>query len=154
MEFSRRGYTKQIMLYLQNKEYAKAYKLSSSFRKEFPDEMISNYLYSNSSFWTKRYDDAIVYGKIAFNKCKSKDEMIASAVVVASAYFNQEEYKKAMKILNPVEKLKCSEVVEKLMLAISIAMKDKKEALRHAKNLHVLNKEVAEEVLNKYLEEF
>lgn len=151
MNFSKQGYIKQIMLYLENKDYQKALSLSKDFLKFYPDDLESNYLYSTSCFWTMNFLDSIKNGRIAFNKAKSKDELIATAIVISSSYYRIGEYENAIKILKPIESLKFSIDVEKLMLTLSIALKNKKEALRHAKNLHVLNEEAANEMLKKYL---
>ena len=151
MALSKRAYIKQISLYLENKDYEKAYPLALEFYEEFPDEIMCHYLLAASAFWTGHYEQAIMHGRRSFNLVKSKDDMIASALITSSAYYELERYEEGFRMLKAVEALKYSREVEKMMFIFSLAMKDKKEAMKHAKNLYVLNEKAAKALLKKFL---
>lgn len=151
MELTKKGYLKQLSLYLSNKDYGQAYPLAKQFLEEYPDEMMANYLYATAAFWAGENENAAKYGRMAFNLSKSPDDLLASAIITSSAYYELKQYQKAFDMLSSMEKLKYNEEIEKLLFVFSLALKDEKEAYKHAKNLYVMNKKAAQELLKKFI---
>jgi hypothetical protein len=131
MELKKQGYIVQTAAYLRNSEYENAYGLAKQFVEKFPDEMAAHYLLSQASFWTSRFDEAVLEGSKAFNKCNCDDDMLACALVAASAYYELEKFDKGFHLLMVMGGRKKSEELEKLMFLFSLARNDAEEAALH-----------------------
>jgi len=150
MELSKKGYISQTTTYIKNKDYEKAYAFAKEFMQKFPGDMLAHYLVSASAFWLKKYDEAALEAKRAFNKASS-DDMVPCAVMAATAYYEMKEYDKGMEVLRYVENRKMNESIEKLMFIFSVAKHDGVEAAVHLNELYRLNQEAAQELLVRYL---
>jgi hypothetical protein len=115
--------------------------------------MISHFMLSKASFWCGRYGEAAAEGRKAFNMAKSDDDLLACAVITATAHYELSEYAKGYELLKTVEKTKTSEELEKLLFIFSVAMEDEEEAVKHVEYLMGLNKKAAEELIVRFLEE-
>ncbi|MBN1169440.1 hypothetical protein JXA56_00270 [Candidatus Micrarchaeota archaeon] len=151
MALSKRAYIKQISIYLENKEYEKSYPLAREMNENFPEDTMTHYLMASSAFWAGKYEESIEHGRKAFNMVKSKEDLIACALITSSSYYELKQYSEGFRMLKAVEKLKYSEDIETMMFVFSLALKDEKEAMKHAKNLQVLNAKLAEKLLKKFL---
>ena len=150
MELSKKGYISQTTSYIKNKDYEKAYAFAKEFQQKFPGEMLAHYLISASAFWLKRYEEAAIEAKRAFNKA-SGDDMVPCAVMAATAHYELKQFDKGMELLRYVENRKMSESIEKLMFIFSLAQNDGREAAVHLNELYRLNQEAAQELMVKYL---
>jgi tetratricopeptide (TPR) repeat protein len=152
VEFSKPGaYIKQISVYLENKENEKADELAKEFVKKFPNDMISHYIAAKTAFALGRYKDAESEAMKAFSKATGPDDMQACGVLASSAYYALREYAKGHDLLSKIKKIKNSEMVEKLLFAYSIAMRNEQEAMEHIDELYKLNRKAAEEFVISYL---
>jgi tetratricopeptide (TPR) repeat protein len=151
MDFSKSGFSAQIAAYLRNKDFQKAYNLSKEFVGKFPNEVISHYLLSESAFWFGRYEEAAMEGRRAYNKSVSDDDMLVSAIVAGSAYFELKQYAKGLEFLKHVESRKTSENLERLLFMFSMAVNDDKEAAEHLSELYKMNQKAAEDIALRYL---
>ncbi len=150
MELHKSGYTSQIAAYLRNKNYEKAYTFSKEFVQKFPNEMVAHYLLSQSAFWVKKYGEAALEGSRAFNKSDSRDDMLACAVITASAYYELKEYEKGHKLLEVMARRKTNESLESLFFLFSIARNDGRAAAEHLNELYRLNQQAAKEMAARY----
>ncbi len=143
------AYEKQIALYLNNREYEKAYLLSKEFSEKFKDEMTPYFLLMKSAFRMKKFDEAIIAGRHAFNKSEGQDTVIC-AVILSSAYYLNGDNKQCYDLLAKM-KLNGSSDIEKLMFIYSLTAKDEKEAMAHIDNLYRINPRLAEDFIMKFL---
>ena len=150
MELSKKGYVSQTLTYIKNKDYEQAYKFTKEMVEKFPDDLVSHYLLSVSCFWSKKYDEAALEGRRAFNKA-SGEEILPCAVITASAYYELEQFDKGLEILEYAEKTKKSENLEKLLFIFSMAKNNAQKAAEHLNELYKLNHESAEEMIDRYL---
>jgi len=151
MELHKAGYISQTVIYIRNKDYERAYSFAKEFAERFPDEMVAHYLLSASAFWAKKYEEAALEGRKAFNKASDYEDMLPCAIVTASSYYELKQYDKGFEFLQTVEKTKTNENLEKLMVLFSLARNDAKEAAAHLNELYKLNQEAAEELALRYL---
>lgn len=150
MELHKKGYISQAAIYLRNKDYSKAYSFAKEFIAKFPDEIIAYYFLSAAAFWLKKYDEAAVEGRKAFNKADNYDDMLPCAIITASAYYEMDQFDKGFEILTIMEKKKKTEELEKLLFLFSVAKNDGKEAVVHLDELYKLNRQAADQMAARY----
>ena len=126
--------------------------LAREFAEKFPDDLVAHFFLSTISFWLGRYEEAAVEGSRAFNKSETPEDMLSSAIVAGSSYYQLGKYEQGMDILRHAENRKSNEDLERLMFAFSMAMKNEKEAVMHLNELHRMNKKAAEDLLVRYIE--
>jgi len=143
------SYELQIVLYLKNKEYAKAYSLSKEFVECFNSEMVAHFLLMKSAFWLKKFDEAIKEGRKAFNLSHG-DDLLTCAIIISNAYYLNGNPNEAYNLLVKIQSEGNAEV-EKLLFLYSIALNNNKEAIRHIDNLYKLNRKLAKEFIIGYL---
>lgn len=149
----RNAYIKQGALYIKNKDYQRAYEFCREFVQNFPDDMISHFMLSKAAFWAGKYEEAAAEGRKAFNMSKAEEDLAACAIITATAHYELKQYDKGYELLKTVEKTKTSEEIEKLLFIFSVAMDNEEEALKHVEYLMRLNKQAAEELILRFLEE-
>ncbi len=144
------GFVKQIAIYLDSGNYQDAYGLALEMTKSFPGEMISHFLLAKSSLRLGRYEEALKEGLIAFNMSSGRKDLLASSLVLATAYFMLGRFQDGAKLLSQFES-DGSEDVEKLDVIFAAAMGDEKAAEKHVRMLMKLNKKAAEEMIERFL---
>ncbi len=145
------AYTKQMALYIKNRDYQRAIDFGKEFTREFPDEMIAHFLLAKAAFSLGNYEESKTEGRKAFNLAKSNDDMVTCAVLTSAAYFELHEYSKGLEFLRKMEDIKKTEDLETLLFVFSLALRDEKEALKHIEHLYELNEETAEDLITRYL---
>ena len=151
MELHKSGYISQIAMYIRNKSYEKAYGLAKEFIEKFPDEMTAHFFLSESAFWLRKYEEAILEGSKAFNKSATHEDMLASAIITGSAYYELKQYAKGFDLLKLMERRKTNESLERLLFLFSMALDDQREATIHLNELYGLNQKAAEDLAIRYL---
>jgi len=151
MELHRSGYIAQIAAYIRNKSYEKAYEMAKEFAEKFPDEMIAHFFLSESAFWLSKYEEAALEGSKAFNKSATNEDMLASAIITGSAYYELQQYAKGFGLLKLMERRRTNESLERLLFLFSMALNDHSEAASHLNELYGLNQKAAEELAIRYL---
>jgi tetratricopeptide (TPR) repeat protein len=152
MELGRAGCISQIDLYLKNKEYLKAYELAKDFTARFPDEMVSHFLLARSAFELGRYDEAVAEGSRAFNKAGSDNDMLSCAILTGSAYYMCGRFEEGIRLLRFMEKKKTNAGLESLLVILSLAARNGKEAADHLNDLYRINKGAADALVVRYLQ--
>jgi tetratricopeptide (TPR) repeat protein len=145
-EWSANAYVKQTLLYLENGDYGKAYEFSKEFVEKNPKDMMAQFLFAKSAFWTDSFDEAIDHGSRAFNLAANKEDMALCAIVIASAYFKTERYQKGYALLKTLDATK-NEDVQKLLLLFSIALNDQKSIENQIAVVYEINSKMIEELL-------
>lgn len=144
------SFVKQILIYLGNKDNEMAVELSQEFTERFPDSLMSHYLYAKSCYRVKRYHDALREGHKAFNLAESREDLIALGVFLACAYYELKRYTKGYEILIALRTMEDARV-EKALFILSLCKNDPETALLHVDTLYNINKQVAEEFVDKFL---
>lgn len=150
MEFTKKeSFTKQIALYLNNKDYENAYAISKEFASKFSNELTAHFLLAKSAFWAKRFDEAVVAGRNAFNLASGQTDMITCAVLLSTAYYMLGDYGHCYELLNELDATNNADV-EKLMFLLALAANNEKEAAKRVANLYSINRRVAEDFVMKF----
>ena len=156
IELSKKGYAKQMELYLNNKDYQKAFALGTDFVKSYPGEMIGQYQLSSAAFHVGEYQNAQEHGRKAFNLAKTDHDMLACAIQTSLAYLKLGQYARGYEILKEMEKNKRTDELqddlEEALFVFSVAMKDKDAAMEHIDKLYNLNKSLALRLVRAYIE--
>ncbi len=153
MEFtSKTGFSKQIIIFIQNSKFNDAFTLAQQFVQRFPDEMMSHFLLAKSAFWINEFDITKSEARKAFNLAKLPDDMLPCAILAATAYHQLKEYEKGFDLLKQMEAIKTDEELEKLLFLFSLALKDQTEAMKHIDLLFKINSKAAEDLIVRYLE--
>jgi tetratricopeptide (TPR) repeat protein len=139
----------QISLYLKNNDAESAYSMSKDFVAKFPSEMAAHYLLAFSALGSKRYEEAKMEGRKAFNMASSDEDMLTCALLASMAYYELKDYAKGYELLLAVEKRAKTAELEKLMVLFSLAANSPEEAFRHEEELFRLNSKAAIELLAK-----
>ncbi|MDO8553622.1 MAG: CDC27 family protein [Candidatus Micrarchaeota archaeon] len=143
------AYQKQITIYLNNKNYESAYDLAKEFSERFGQELTSHFLLSKSAFWMKKYPEAIVAGRKAFNMAHAKEDMILCGIILSTAYYMQGDVKNSQEVLEAVNRDGNTDV-EKLMFICALAVQDEKAAMEHVNRLYKINRRMAEDFVMKF----
>ena len=151
MEFTKQGYIAQISVFLKQEDSEKAYKLSKEFVNKFPNDVITHFLLCQSAYVVRKFDEAALQGRMAFNKSSSYDDMLACTILTASAYYENGKIVEGWEMLKFMERRKTNENLEKLLFIYSLAVKNKNEAVNHLNELHRINDKAADELVIKYL---
>jgi tetratricopeptide (TPR) repeat protein len=99
MDIGKKGYSSQISLFMQNGDARKALRVSKEFVRKYPSDQLPRYLLALSSYLCRRYGQAAVEGKIAFNHSNDPDDKSACATIIASAYYRLGFYGKAISFI-------------------------------------------------------
>jgi tetratricopeptide (TPR) repeat protein len=145
------SFTKQILIFWNYREYDKAYELSMDFTKSFPRSLIAHYLLAKYYIKREEYPMALAEGHRAFNLAQSPEDLIATGVFLACAYYHVRRYSKGYEILNMLREYG-DEKVEKALIILSLCMNDPTEAMMHVDALYVINKDIANKFVDKFLE--
>jgi len=143
------AFVRQIVLYLKNEDYKKAYQLAQGFVSNFPDEMFAHFLLAKAAFWMERYDECISEGRRAFNLA-GKEDMAIIAVLMGSAYFKAGRYREGYVFLSSVRELKDNTDIQTLLFLFSYAQKDRTSALAHADLLYRMDQRAAITLIEKF----
>lgn len=150
MEFTKKeSFAKQIVLYLNNEDYASALGLSRKFVDKFPGDMTSHFLFAKSAFWKGDYQTALREARTAFNKSKG-DDSVTCAVLIACSYYRLKKYQEGQDFLKRAN-LPETEEVEQLRLIFSMLLKDLPGVEKHAEKLLVMNTESSKKFLAKII---
>lgn len=143
------AFIKQITIYINSKDYQKAYELSKGLAGLFPNEMISHFLLAKSSFWLGKYEETVSEGKRAFHLSKLLD-MVPCAVILASGYYQLKKYQEGYKFLNALD-IKNDVDLQRLKFLFAVAVGDEKAARDRVEELFGLNKKIASDFIEKIL---
>lgn len=150
MEFTKKDpFIKQIALYVQNQEFERAYELSRDFTVKFPNELTSHFLLAKTAFRLKKFADAIAAGRKAFNLASTKEDMLASAVVLSSSYFMSGARVEAYKVLRSIDGEGNTDA-ERLMFIYALSVQNAAEATEHLDRLYKINRRAAEEFMKMF----
>jgi tetratricopeptide (TPR) repeat protein len=144
------SFTKQILIFWKSKEYSKAHELSSEFVKMFPQSLMAHYMLAKCCMKLRDYNLALAEGHRAFNLAESEDDLIASGVFLSCVYYQLRRYSKSLEVLNALKDFG-DEKVEKAFFIISLCVNDPTEAMMHVDALYRINKEVANDFVDKFL---
>lgn len=151
MIFSREGsFTKQILIYWKARQFAQAHDLSREFVAAFPQSLMAHYMLAKCCMKLEDYPAAMAEGHRAFNLAESQEDLVATGVFLACAYYQLRLYNKSIEVLNALRNFG-DEKVEKAFFIISLCVNDPTEALMHVDALYRINKEVANEFVDKFL---
>jgi tetratricopeptide (TPR) repeat protein len=142
MALSSKGYIRQIGLLLDGKEYKRAYEVASEFAEKSPG-MQQDYLLGVCSFWTGRYDDALRLGKSALARAGRKPDRFSAILLCASALYRMKRYREGFELLKGCKGMGFNDRIEEMLVYFALALGDAREAVKHAKNLFTLNRELA-----------
>lgn len=146
------GFVKQISIFLEDKQYQKAYSLSNEMQTAFPSEMISHFLLAKSAFWLEKYEETIVEGLKAQKLSQYKSDAATCVVLTSSAYFMLEKYDEGYALLKNFDS-SSNYNVKKLLLLFSAVLGEEKSAEKYARELLKLNKASAEDLISRFLKE-
>lgn len=144
------SFAKQMILYLQNGESGPARELGEEFVKRFPNLLISHYLYAKAMYKCGDYVGALREGHRAFNIAESEDDLVAVGIFLACAYYELKRYTKGYEVLKALRTLDDARV-EKALFILSLCKNDPETALLHVDALYKINKEIANEFVDKFL---
>ncbi len=150
VELSKRGYTKQAIIHIRNKDFESAYRLTKEFVERYDKEMIAHFLLAKSAFWLDRFDEAAGEARKAFNLAK-KEDMATCAILAGTAYFELKEYRKGLELLKEVEGMGKTEGLEELLFLFSMAAEDPEGAAKHLGDLYDLNRERTDKIYKRFL---
>lgn len=136
----------QISNYLKNGQYQQACALAEKMMMKFPKEPLSHFMAAKSHYFSGAYKKASLHGFRAYNLSHSKEDMLASAIVTASALFMLNQYEKGIRLLLPLRKEK-NEEVKKLLLIFSMVKEHGDDSARYFRELHDLNRKVARQFM-------
>lgn len=142
MGFSKNGYMLQIGLMLGRKDYARAYEVAAELAGKAPG-MQQDYLLAVCAFWTGRYKEAYERGRSALSVSGNRRDRISCTLLCASALYRMKEYRKGYELLASSRDLGFNDRIEEMMVYLSLAMGDERDAIKHARNLFALNRELA-----------
>lgn len=150
MEFTKKeSYTKQTILYLNNKNYAAAMGLAKKFTEKFPDEMIAHFLLAKSAFWSRDYELSLRESLIAFNKSEG-DDKVPCALLAGCSYYQLERYKDGYKFITTA-KLPAGDEVEQMRLIFSLFLENPENIEKHAEKMFALNEGSAKRLLTRFI---
>ncbi len=144
------GYVKQIAIYLDSGDYPKAYALSKEMAGAFPREMISHFLLAKCSLRMGKNDEALKEARLSFNLSSDRKDLLASALVMATAFYMLGRYREGSDLLSQFES-DGNEDVERLDVIFAAAMGDENAAEKHVRILMKLNRKAAEEMIERFL---
>lgn len=148
------SYIKQIAIYLQQEEYAKAKAHAKKFTEKYPESMPAHFLLAKSSFWLNDFKTAREEAQKAFNLSKGQDELAITGILLACSYYQLKEYEKGLGLLALLKtKLSAQENVMKLRFVFALALHDEPAAMRHLEELHSMNRREATALISKFLKE-
>ncbi|MEM4359099.1 MAG: hypothetical protein QXT45_01050 [Candidatus Bilamarchaeaceae archaeon] len=150
MEFTKKeSFVKQIILYLNNKNYTAALELSENFVKRFPNEMVAHFLLAKSAFWDQKYDVALREGRAAFNMSRGED-ITPCALLLACVYYRLKRYAEGYEFLNSAE-LPDTEEVLQMKLFFSMALENLKDVEKHAEVLLRMHETATKKLLARFI---
>ncbi len=144
------SFVKQIIIYLQNKDYEMARDLAQEFMERFPKSLMSHYLLAKASYRLGEFTAALHEGHKAFNLAESKEDLVAVGVFLACAYYELRQYGKGYEVLNALRQLEDASV-EKALFILSLCKNDPETALLHVDALYTINKEIANSFVDNFL---
>ncbi len=150
-ELGKNAYIKQMIIYFGNQDYQVAYTFGKEFAQKFPDEMVAHFFLAKAAYWTGNHQEAASEGRKAFNLSTVPEDMLATAIIAGTAYYELREYSKGLEMLNGISKNKTSEELETLLFLFNLAIKDEKAALVHVEKLYKMNKKTAEDLMLKVI---
>jgi hypothetical protein len=151
MEFSKPdAFAKQIAFYLKERMNDKAYDLSKDYVKAFPG-LLPHILLAESAFRLDRFAEAKIEARKALRFATSDDDIVFCTMVFSSACFQLKDYIEGYNLLKSSTKGKFVPAVEEALLIFSLAMNDEQKAVKHMKNLLVINRARAIDFMNAYI---
>ncbi len=143
------AYQKQIIIYINEKDYQKAYELSKEFAERFKADLIPHFLLAKSAFWMKNYGEATIAARKAFNMAHNKDDIIMCAIILSTAYYLNGDNKNCREVLQAIKEDHNVDV-QKLMLTYALVANDPNAAAKHIDRLYKINRRLAEDFMMKF----
>lgn len=125
------AYQRQLVLYLNNQSYEQAYEFARQYAGEYPDDMISHFLWAKSSLWLGKYDETVIEARKAFNLARDEADMAMCAIHACIAYYRLGEYAKGFELLQAMDRIRTCEETEQLSFLFSLALGNDVEARKH-----------------------
>jgi len=152
VEFTKKeAYARQLAIFIRNEDRQRAYELSKEFVNAHPDEMLAHFLLALAAYRLDKFDEAKLEGRKAFNLASSADDMLVSALLTSSAYYNKGEYTQGYELLKTIEKRKSTDELQKRMFIFAMALGKSDEALQHMDELFKMNESMAADMVLKML---
>jgi tetratricopeptide (TPR) repeat protein len=148
-----RSFIKQIIIYFKAKEYDKACELGEQFVEKFPSAMMSHYLLAKACYWRRDFITALTEGHKALNMAEARDDLVATAIFLASVYYELKRFTRGYEVLSMVEHLE-DERIEKALFVLSLCKSEPETAMMHVDALYRINHDVAESFVDKALHAF
>ena len=152
MIFNKEGsFIKQIVIYLKNKDYAKASALSKEFSQAFPLSLMPHYLLAKSCYWNHDFINALMEGHKALNMAESREDLVAAAVFLSCVYFELKRFTRGYEVLMMMRHLE-DERIERALAVLAMCRNEPRTALMHIDALYKINRDVAERFTRKMLD--
>ncbi len=144
------SFVKQILLYIENRQYDMAVELSEEFIEQHPKALISHYLLAKSYHKVEEHQVALKEAHKAFNLAESREDIIALGVFLACSYYEIRRYEKGYEILKNLRDFNDPRI-EKAMFILSLCTNDPTTALMHIDSLYEINKRVADRFVTRFV---
>lgn len=145
------SFVKQIIIYLNNRDFEKACELSREFSQAFPASLMSHYLLAKSCYWRHDFINALMEGHKSLNMSESREDMVASAVFLSCVYFELKRFTRGYEVLMMVRHLE-DERIERALAVLAMCRNEPETALMHIDELYRINKAVAERFTQRMLD--
>jgi tetratricopeptide (TPR) repeat protein len=150
MELTKKeAFIKQLVVYLKEDDYSKAYELAKTFTQKFPDQMIAHFLLGRAAFGILRFEEAKNEARMAFNMSRSYEDMLATALLASTAHLELREYAKGYGLLHEMEKMGSSTELQTALVVFSLAQRNASEVIMHLDKLYALNERLAMDLANR-----
>jgi tetratricopeptide (TPR) repeat protein len=147
MEMTKKeAFIKQLAIYIRDDDYQKAHELGLAFVARFPGEMASHFLLARAAFALAKYEEAKLEARKAFNMAQNDKDLLAAALLAATAHFQLGQYAEGYELLRRMEGRGGGADYESAMVVFSLALRDKEGVVSHLEKLHRLNERLALEL--------
>ncbi|MFH2106080.1 MAG: hypothetical protein ABII22_02380 [Candidatus Micrarchaeota archaeon] len=141
------AYLKQIIIYLNKRDFAKAFSLAQEFTQKFPDGLISHFFLAKSAFYLKDYGVAESEARKAFN-LSNKADLVSTGILLSSILYAKNKLKEGYGVLESVQGCVANvKEVQELMAIFSLALNNPERAAMHMGKLLDINKTYADDFI-------
>lgn len=151
MAFSKNAYISQIIAYIKNGMDKEAFNFAREFASNYPKEVISNYLLSQTSYTLGKYQESADSARKAFNLSVNREDIRLNAIRTCLAYFQLREYQKGLSMIEQLGGVIEDEKLEQLAFLFSAAMQNTEKSNIHFQKLFLMDARRAEKFLASLL---
>ncbi|MGC8923662.1 MAG: tetratricopeptide repeat protein [Candidatus Micrarchaeia archaeon] len=142
---SERAYAKQVLTYVNSRNYADALRLALEMAKNYPSSFLSAFILSKAYFWNDMYDDAESHATKAVSYAKNENDRNRARFFLSLVYIQKDDLRKAYEILDQIPKSSLDPYYWELKVILDLALDRGSED--DFKRLYLLNREMAEKLL-------